>query len=159
MRNKLWYSLVDCKTNEYYTAFVTRYYQWSEWLTNSFLVITTSSSVAAWAIWDEYYLVWGFIIGISQLIMLLKPFLLFPKYVKAYNEKNISYQYLSWDLEKLWYNYENGLNNNTQAFEEYDKIKRRLIENDKFPDEVIVILHKKALSKAERKFEQFQNQL
>lgn len=159
MRNKLWYSLVDCKTNEFYSAHVTRYYQWAEWIINSILVITTSSSVAAWVIWEEYYLIWGVVIGVSQLIMLLKPFLLFPKYIKAYSEKNISYQYLSWDLEKLWYNYEKGGLDDSQALLEFDKIKQRLIENDKFPDEVIVITHNKALSKAEIKFEKFQNQL
>lgn len=159
MRNKIWYSLVNCKTNEFYTSYVTRYYQWSEWVSNSVLVITTSSSVAAWAVWDELYVVWGVIIGISQLLMLLKPFLLFPKYVKTYSEKNISYQYLSWELEKLWYNYENSLIDESVAFVEYDKIKRELIENDKFPDEVIVIIHKKAQEKAEKKFEIYQNQL
>lgn len=159
MRNKIWYSLVHCKTNEFYSSYVTRYYQWAEWILNSILVITTSSSVAAWAIWDEYHLVWGFIIGISQLLMLLKPFLLFPKYVKAYSQKNMSFQHLSWELEKLWYNYENGLVDDGQSFKEYDKIKRELIDNDKFPDEVIVILHKRAQEKAEKKFEMYKNQL
>lgn len=159
MRNKIWYSLVHCKTNEYYTSNVTKYYQWADWILNSVLVITTSSSVAAWAIWDDLYIVWGVIIGISQLLMLLKPFLLFPKYVKCYSEKNIMLQNISWELEKLWYNYENGIINEQESFQEYDKIKRKLIENDKFPDEVIIIIHDKALTKAENKFELFINQL
>jgi hypothetical protein len=159
MRNKIWYNLVDCKTNEFYSATVTRYYQWAEWILNSFLVVTTSASVAAWAIWKEFYIVWAAIIGLSQVLMLLKPFLLFPKYIKTYSEKNLTYQYTSWELEKLWYNYENGNIDDSQAFKQYDEIKKSLILNDQFPDEVIVITHKKALTKAENRFMQFKNQL
>jgi hypothetical protein len=159
MRNKIWYNLVHCKTNEYYTAIVRKYYQWAEWLLNSFLVIATSASVAAWSIWKDLYILWTVIIAASQLLMLLKPFLLFPKYIKTYSEKNISYQNLSWELEKLWFNYENALINEKEAFVEFEKIKRKLIDNDKFPDEVIIITHKKALSKAETKFELFNKQI
>jgi len=159
MRNKIWYSLVECKTNEYYAAKVTRIYQWAEWISNSFLVITTSSSVAAWAIWTDLYVLWAIIIAISQILMLLKPFLLFPRYIKTYNEKAISYQYLSWELEKLWYNLENNKLNEESAFEQFDKIKQKLIENDRFPDEVILVTHPRSLSHAEKKFERFSKQL
>ena len=159
MRNKIWYSLVHSKTNEYYSAYVTRYYQWTDWIVNSFLVITTSSSVAAWILWKQFPLVWAIIIAISQLLMLLKPFLLFPKYVKTYNEKNLIFQHLSWELEKLWYNLENSIIDEQKAFDEYDRIKQKLIESDKFPEEVIIITHKKALEKAENKFLSFMNQL
>ena len=151
--------MVDCKTNEYYTGMVTRYYQWGEWISNTFLVITTSSGVAAWAIWSDLHLLWAFVIGISQLLVLLKPFLLFPKYIKVYSDKHVTYQYLSWELEKLWYNYENKIIDDTAAFDAYDSLRTKLMDNDKFPQEVIIITHKKALSKAEAKFEDFKNQL
>ena len=159
MRNKIWYSLVDCKTNEFYTSFVRRYYQWCEWILNSFLVLTTSASVAAWAIWDNLFILWAIIIGISQVLMLLKPFLLFPKYIKVYGDKNMIYQTLTWELEKLWYNYHNDKITEERAYEEYDVIKNKLMENDRFPDEIIIIIHKKALAKAELKTERYLNQL
>ncbi len=159
MRSKIWYSLVHTKTNEYYTSKVTRYYQWSEWFLNSFLVIATSSGIAAWIIWDSLEFVWIIIIGLSQILTLLKPFLLFPKYVQTYNEKNVLLQQLCWDLEKLWYNFEKNNINEDEAFHEFDKLKKKLIEVDKFPNEVIVITHKKALSQAEEKCNQYINQL
>ena len=90
---------------------------------------------------------------------MLKPFLLFPKYIKVYGDKHVTYQYLSWELEKLWYNYENKIVDDMAAFDVYDSLRTKLMDNDKFPQEVIVITHKKALNKAEAKFEDFKNQL
>lgn len=159
MRNKIWYTLVHFKTNEYYASYVRRYYQWAEWLSNSFLVVVTSSSVAGWAIWKDLYVLWSVLIGISQLLMLIKPFLLFPRYIKTYAEKSTSLEYINWELEKLWYKFENKKISESVAFKEYDKIKKKLIEIDRFPDEVIVYTHKKAQLKAEERLDQYLNQL
>ena len=159
MRNRIWYTLVETKTNEYYTTSVTRFYQLCEWLTNTFLVIATSTSVAAWVTWQKHPLIWILIIGGSQLVTLIKPFLLFPKYVKTYNEKSVALQNIACDLESLWYQFNREKITEDEAEQEYNAIKKRLVENDRFPDEVIVFTHKTSLNKAEARANSFLSRL
>lgn len=44
------------------------------WL-NGVLAFTSSASIATWAIWKEYPMVWGGIIALSQIIQAIKPIL------------------------------------------------------------------------------------
>lgn len=80
IRRKIWNLLADVKANECYSKLVLKRYQKYDRALNIFLVITTSSSVTAWAIWDHFGMVWGAIIAISQLLTLIKPSFLFQKY-------------------------------------------------------------------------------
>jgi len=159
MRNRIWYLLVETKTNEYYAISVTKFYQVCEWLTNTFLVVATSAGVAAWVTWQKHPFLWIVIIGGSQLLTLIKPFLGFPKYVKTYNEKSVALQNIACDLENLWYQIERNKITEEEAERDYNSLKKRIVETDRFPDEVIVFQHTKALIKAENRAESFLSRL
>ena len=73
----IWNQMQNSKFKEFYIGYLIEKYQKRERLLNIFLVIVTSSSISAWAIWEVNILkwVWAVIIAISQIISLIKPYL------------------------------------------------------------------------------------
>ena len=136
-RTLIWNFLVDSKTNEYLSSLIVKKYQKWDLCTNIFLVIATSSSIATWAIWKELPFLWAAIIAISQIITLLKPYFLFPKYIKVFYEKSILWQNISLELEELWHKFENNIVDKSKATDAYFEFKKRCLAFDKVPEDII----------------------
>lgn len=70
--------------------------------------ITSSSSIAAWVIWQQYSWVWGSLIATSQVISATKNFLPWEQrsknLINLYNE----YQLLIVEFERNWYDVATG---------------------------------------------------
>lgn len=137
IRTKIWNFLNDSKTNECYASLILKRYQMFDLFLNLFLVFATTSSVAAWAIWKEFPLLWAFIIAISQLITISKPYFLFPKYIKVFHEKNILWQQLSLELEELWHKINYSIINETEASIIYFELKKKSLVFDTVPEDII----------------------
>jgi hypothetical protein len=136
-REKIWYFLVDTKVNQYVAEHSVKYYQKWDLALNIFLAVTTSTSIAAWAIWQHYQLVWAVIIGISQFLTVAKPYFLFPKYIKAFNEKALYWQQLSFDLEILWDKINFSTVSEDKAKEAFFDYKKTSLTFDRMPDDII----------------------
>jgi len=153
IREKVWYFLLDAKTNEKYSGFIVRKYQIFDLWSNIFLAFATSSSIAVWALWDKYPSIWILIIGISQVIMITKPYFLFPKYIKVFSEKSIHWQNLSVQIERLWHNLEEKYIEERQASEMFFELREKSLVFDNIPQDLIFFDHKKQLKKAEKECE------
>lgn len=149
IRNKIWYFLVDAKTNELLSGLIAKKYKQRDLHTNILLVIATSSSIGGWSLWQSFALIWAIIIGLSQLITVLKPYLLFPKYVKVFSEKGLKWQFLTVDLEELWYEVNNYMIDSDKASERFFKLKKQSLEFDNVPNEIIFYRQEKLKRKAE----------
>jgi len=149
IRAKIWYLLADSKTNEKYSSLVVKKYQILDLITNIFLALTTSTSIAAWTIWNKFPALWILIIGISQVLMIFKPYFLFPKYIKVFNEKSIRWQQMTVDLEQLWFELNESNIDNNAASKSYFEFKRQILTFDNIPEELIFFHHKKQLTLAE----------
>ncbi len=149
IRTQVWNFLVDSKTNEYFSSLTVKYYQKLDLCTNIFLVLATSSSIAAWAIWKEYPLLWTTIIGLSQIMTLAKPYFLFPKYIKVFNEKSVHWQHNALDLEELWHKLNNGIVEETEITNEYFELKKKSLVFDQFPEDIIFFDFKRLQNTAE----------
>ena len=57
-------------------------YKWDR-LVNIVVAIASSTSIAAWAIWQKYSFVWSIIIAISQVLTTIKAFLPYSKRLKT----------------------------------------------------------------------------
>lgn len=136
-RTKLWFFLVDSKTNEYLSSLIVKRYQKWDLCLNIFLVLATSSSIATWAIWKEMPLLWATIIAISQIITLAKPYFLFPKYIKVFYEKSIHWQNTTLEIEELWHKFENGIVDEPNASKTYFELRKRALAFDKVPEDII----------------------
>lgn len=148
-RLQIWNFLIDSKTNEYLSSLIVKQYQKFDLGTNIILVIATSSSIASWAIWRELPYLWATIIAISQLVTLLKPHFLFPKYIKVFYEKRIEWQNLSIELEQLWHRYENGIIDKADALNFYFTLRKKSLAFDKVSDDIIFFDFSNLQEKAE----------
>lgn len=149
IRDKIWYLLVDSKTNEKYSSLVVKKYQIYDLILNIFLALTTSSSIAAWAIWNKFSALWILIIGLSQVLMIIKPYFLFPKYIKVFNEKSIRWQQMTVELEQLWFELNEGNIKDKEASKTFFEFKRHILTFDNISEELIFFHHKKQLTLAE----------
>lgn len=134
---KIWALLCNMKFKAYYLDFqVTRFQKYDRNI-NIFLAITSSTSIAAWAIWKDYEMIWAIIIAASQVITAIKPFFPYNKYVKELNIKSTRLHNVNVDIEKLWDNYINDEISNSKASTLYYAIVKDCNEILKFNDESV----------------------
>ena len=65
--------------------------------------VASSSSIAAWAIWDELNFVWATIIAASQVINAIRQFLPFRRRLKTLNELFSRLDEISLESQKKWF--------------------------------------------------------
>ncbi len=75
---------------------------------NIFLAITSCSSIAGWAIWSDFSVVWASIIAISQVITAIRPYLPFNARIKPLRELSYSFEDLFLEYENLCYKISKG---------------------------------------------------
>lgn len=149
IRSKVWSILADAKANECFSTLVVKRYQKYDLALNLILVLSTSSSIAAWAIWNKLDLLWGVIIGGSQVLTLAKPYFLFPKYIRVFSERKGQWQSLTVEIEELWHKMDRAAISEAEAWELYPNIRKRMAALDRMPDDIIFFEHRSLHKKAE----------
>lgn len=83
MQEKYWKYMVQIKAWIFYLDVYTEdSYKWDR-IVNIIVAIASSTSIAAWAIWQKYSFVWSIIIAISQVLTTIKAFLPYSKRLKT----------------------------------------------------------------------------
>lgn len=100
---RYWNQLKEFKTHVIYLHNYAAHSEWWDKTINIFLAISSSSSIAAWAIWQKYQIIWAVIIALSQIVTAIKPFLPFKIRLKAIGELNDKVQEISLACEKGWF--------------------------------------------------------
>lgn len=104
MRDRVWNYLAETKFKSIYLNKVSnRAYHWGNSY-SIFLALASASSVATWAIWDKYPIVWASVVAISQLMHIVKPYMYFIKNDKEFIEMSLLFESIYLSYEKLWYN-------------------------------------------------------
>jgi hypothetical protein len=153
METQIWSLLNDVKFKGYCLGFVVEKFQKWDRNLNIFLALSSSGSVAAWAIWNTYPLIWAGIIALSQVITVVKPYFPYFKYVKELNKKCFQVDNLSIDIERLWYEYRNETIDEKVAADRYFEIKKQIAEIFTFGDETIFDITKNIENKANGRME------
>jgi len=148
MREKLWYNLLDTRFKAFYFDELTTRYQVINRRLNVFLAITSSASIASWAIWEHLNFIWGVIIAASTVINVIKPYFPFHKYVNEISRTATQLDNLHWEYEKLWFNNENNKITEDECFELFMELKKRSIDVLKFSEETILKENKKMEKKS-----------
>lgn len=82
MQEKYWKYMVQIKAWIFYLDIYTEdSYKWDKRV-NILVAIASSTSIAAWAVWQKYSFVWSVIIAISQVLTAIKGFLPYSKRLK-----------------------------------------------------------------------------
>ena len=155
IRTQIWSLLNNTKFHGYCLAILVDKFQKRERIINIFLALVSSGSIAAWAIWRVEPMIWGAIIAISQVIMAIKPYIPYFKYVKEFNSKNSRIDYLNIEIEKLWYKYQNKKITEAEAEEIYFDIKKQIVSILNFDDDTVFSITPKIEKKANEKMKVF----
>lgn len=101
-----------------------------------FLAITSSSSIAAWAIWSDYSIVWAVIIAASQVVTAIKPYLPYSKRLSALHLLKVDLQHLALDIENDWAQVASGAKKNSEIHRITMAYKNKIAisENKHFKD-------------------------
>jgi predicted membrane protein len=138
MREKIWYYMLDSKFQSLYLDYQVSKYQKYDRNINIFLALASSSSIGAWAIWNEYQIIWAIIIAAAYVVNIIKPYFPYSKYIKELNERALSMQNLHLDYERLWYKFDNDQVNEDIATEKFFDLKSKGITNLRLNDDTLV---------------------
>jgi hypothetical protein len=69
---------------------------------NIFFAITSSSSIAGWAIWKDLAFIWGFVIAASQLLNAVLPLFPYKERIKSLSGLARDLRQLAITLESKW---------------------------------------------------------
>ena len=108
MQSRYWKYMVQLKAWILYIDLYSDHsYKWDKRI-NIYLAITSSSSIAAWAIWSQCGFLWGFLIALSQVITAIKPHLPFAKRLESLGKITNQLQVLFNKADYDWYKVSNG---------------------------------------------------
>ncbi len=127
--------LKDCRYHADCMALMVKRYRKYDRNLNIFLAITSSSSIAGWAIWSDWAMAWGIIIAASQVITALKPIFSFNKHVHTLNTRCYKQEFLFLELDSLWHNLKDKEISNEAAKAKLEHLKQRITENEFFDDD------------------------
>lgn len=125
----------DCRYHaDCMALMVKKYRNYDKWI-NVGLAITSSSSIASWAIWSQYAMIWGILIAVSQVITALKPLFPFNKHVHTLNTHCYKQEALFLELEELWFKVKDKRIDEDEARQQLTYLKKRIAENEFFDDD------------------------
>ena len=159
IQKKYWDELCQLKFELFYLGEYIAHSEKCDNVINIMTAITSSSSIAAWALWDSLKFVWSFIIAFSQVINAIKIHLPYSKRIKLLNQQCSELSKLFIDYDFLWLNISNGdftdeeINENIRKF----RIRKEKI-NDKFLLHNHLPQKRKLIVKADLSREQYYSQ-
>lgn len=104
MQQKYWDFLVQVRLWLFYLdEYAENSHKWEQRI-NIFCAVTSSASIAAWAIWTPLSIVWAFLIAISNVIAAIKDYLPFAKRFKMLLDFSGDLSLLYNKIEYNWYN-------------------------------------------------------
>lgn len=155
-QQRYWNQLKEFKTHVIYLdEYASSSDKWDKTI-NIFLAVTSSTSIAAWAIWQRHQLVWAVIIALSQVITAIKPFLPYKQRLKAIGELNDKLQEISLECEKRWYSVAEGKLTEEEIHNLFISLRDKALSAErKHLKSVILPKNKKILRNAEREADLF----
>lgn len=155
MRENIWNLLCDLKFKGFILGYLVDKNQKRDRNINIFLAIASSTSIAAWAIWQKYPFLWSGIIATSQILTVIKPYIPYFKYAQELNKKSLTIDNINIEIEKLWFYLQSNKISEDVAAEEYFIIKQKLTEILNFGDDTIFKVTKKMKNKANQRVKNY----
>ncbi len=148
--DQLWPTLWQSKHNAIIMSLLFEKYQVYNRRINLLIVLASSSSVGAWAIWQKFPFLWSIIIIASQVAMIIKPYFPYSKYTRELNTKCSKMEALVMELEFLFAKEENATAKELKALEkDFITLRRQRNKILEFSDELLFTTSKKMEAKAD----------
>lgn len=106
--DQYWQFLVELKAHSVYLDLRLGDSERVTWWVNFVLTVASSSSIAAWAVWQRYPFIWATIIAGSQLLSTIKYMLPYEQRIKPLRTLMYIYEESILRLEESWYEISQG---------------------------------------------------
>lgn len=137
IKERIWATFCNMKFKGFILGMLVQKYQRLDRSINIFLALASSGSIAAWAIWKDFPLLWSSIIAISQVITTLKPFFPYYKVAKELNTRCLKMDLINIELERLWNKIQRGKLTEDILEQSYFDFGRSYAEILNFPDDLV----------------------
>ena len=102
LRDNIWATFCNMKYKGFLFYMLVSKYQRLDRTVNIFLALSSSGSIAAWAIWPHIPVVWSCVIAASQVITTVKPYFPYSKIIKELNGRCYKMELLNIEYERFW---------------------------------------------------------
>ncbi|OAA91277.1 hypothetical protein [Clostridium ljungdahlii] len=158
MQNRFWNRMVQIKFEIlYFNEYIEQSGKF-DICVNTFTAITSSGSIAGWAIWNNLKFIWAILIAMTQVITVIKSYLPYHKRVEFLSKLCFELSGLFINCEHLWYDVSNGSLTNNEI---NDKLRDIQIKEDKIKNKYlgsnILPLKNKLETKANIKLKEYFN--
>jgi len=126
-----------------------------ELMIDIFLGIVTSSSIAAWAIWDKFPIIWGSLIALSHVVLIIKPNFPFSKFRTEILKKITLSQDVALEYEKVFFDISNSNHSEEYIAKEYFKLRNKKNKLFTFSKEIILAERKSILNRVNNEMKEF----
>lgn len=151
LKKRIFSTLLDTKYKYFTLGLLSEKYFKYDRRINIFLTLASSGSIAAWAVWDKFTWIWGFVIVISQIVNLIKPYFQYSKYSKEFSQKYILLQSIVNQYEKFYFRIQYDRITEDQAFEDFFELKQEIENIIVFSNETVFDVSKTMEDKAKYK--------
>jgi len=154
--SRIWMELSQAKENEIFASLLAmrqkRYLNWF----NIFIIITSTSGVMSWNIWENAPLIASAIVAVSSLLKQMQNNIIFDedKISKIITIQNFYSDYYN-KLERLFYNYYNNKITDDEAAERFYEIKDSESEINQTVNETIIQHPKKIKEQSVREMQTY----
>ena len=107
-RDWLWQHLLDADFNSRYWRCIVERYKRRDKTAQIFLAVTTSGTVAGWALWNELPAAWQTLSAASSLVAVALPILSYPSKVEVAADLFGRWTELCSEYERLWVSAQDG---------------------------------------------------
>lgn len=123
MQQKYWRIMIQTKFEYLYFNLFYEQSVKANRLLGIFLAVASCGSIAGWALWSQFAVVWAVIIALSQVINAINPFIPYADRVTELFELKVAILGLFRQLELEWYNVAEGVFTSDELNERIQKAK------------------------------------
>lgn len=153
--DNIWATFCNMKYKGFLFGLLVHKYQKLDRYVNIFLALASSGSIAAWAVWKNYPILWSSIIAISQVITTIKPYFAYNKIAKELNNRCLKMDLLNNEYARFWNKIQRGkLTEDTieQYYFDYNKTYTEVLN---FSEDLVFDTSKELEKKANLKMKTF----
>lgn len=124
-QQRFWRELDQLRIHASYAEYYYESTAKTERLINMVLAVIASSSVAGWAVWNEYQKAWAIIVAGSQVVNAVKGYLPYSKRLKALGSLANELESLFITMEGYWFNVSEGVLTDEEIHRLHMKLKNQ----------------------------------
>jgi hypothetical protein len=153
--DNIWATLCNMKYKSFLFGLLVHKYQKLDRNVNIFLALASSGSIAAWAVWQNYPILWSSIIALSQVITTIKPYFPYNKIAKELNNRNLKIDILNNEYARFWNKIQRGKLIEDTIEQYYFDFNKTYTEILNFPEDLVFDTSKESEKEANLKMKTF----